>query len=174
MKKFNDAVEKTRRQETKELEKARLEPLLKNSRWCLLKNRKNQKESQLATLKNLLKYNLKSIKCMLLREAFQKFWIYRSSYWAEQFFDQWIERANRSNLDEMKKVAKMLKRHEKLIFNWFKSKENFSNGIAEGFNNKAKLTIRKAYGFKQLRTVQVALYHQLGNLPMPKLTHTFY
>ena len=174
MKKFNDAVDKTRRKEAEELEKAGLEPLLKNSRWSLLKNRKNQKESQLAKLKELLKYNLKSVKCMLLREAFQQFWTYRSSYWAKQFFDQWMDRVNRSNLDEMKKVAKMLKRHEKLIFNWFKSKENFSNGIAEGFNNKAKLTIRKAYGFKKFSTVQVALYHQLGKLPMPKLTHTFY
>ena len=174
MKKFNEAIDKTRRKEAQELEEAGLEPILKHSRWCLLKNKNNQKESQLAKLKELLKYNLKSVKCMLLREAFQKFWTYRSTYWAKQFFDQWLERINRSNLEEMKKVAKMLKRHEELIFNWFKTKERFSNGIVEGFNNKAKLTIKKAYGFKQFRTVEVALYHQLGNLPVPKFTHIFY
>ena len=49
-----------------------------------------------------------------------------------------------------------------------------ARGIIEGFNNKAKVTIKKAYGFKHFRTVEVALYHQLGNLPVPKLTHTFY
>ena len=174
MKKFNEAIDKTRRKESQELEEAGLEPILKHSRWCLLKNKTNQKESQLAKLKELLKHNLKSVKCMLLREAFQQFWTYRSTYWAKRFFDQWLDRVNRSNLDEMKKVAKMLKRHERLIFNWFKTKEHFSNGIVEGFNNKAKLTIRKAYGFKHFKTVEVALYHQLGNLPIPKLTHTFY
>jgi transposase len=174
MKKFNEAVDKTRRKEVQELEGSGLGPILKNSRWCLLKNKNNQKESQLAKLKELLKHNLKSVKCMLLREAFQQFWTYRSSYWAKRFFDQWQDRVNRSNLDEMKQVAKMLRRHEELIFNWFKTKEHFSNGIVEGFNNKAKLTIRKAYGFKHFKTVEVALYHQLGNLPVPKLTHTFY
>jgi transposase len=174
MKKFNEAIDKTRCKEAQELEEAGLEPILKNSRWCLLKNKNNQKESQLAKLKELLKYNLKSVKCMLLREAFQKFWTYRSAFWAKRFFDQWLDRVNRSNLDEMKKVAKMLRRHEELIFNWFKTKEHFSNGIVEGFNNKAKLTIKKAYGFKHFRTVEVALYHQLGNLPVPKFTHTFY
>ena len=174
MKKFNEAIDNTRRKEKRESEGTELEPILKHSRWCLLKNKKNQKESQLAKLKELLKYNLQSVKCMLLREAFQKFWTYKSTYWAKRFFDQWIDRVNRSNLDEMKKVAKTLKRHESALFNWFKTIERFSNGIVEGFNNKAKLTMKKAYGFKHFRTAEVALYHQLGNLPVPLFTHTFY
>jgi transposase len=174
MKKFNEAIDNTRRREVKELEADGREQILKNSRWCLLKNKKNQKESQLAKLKELLKYNLKSVKNMLLRDAFQKFWTYSSAYWAKRFFDQWMQRVMSSNLDEMKKVAKMLKRHEELLFNWFKTKERFSNSIAEGFNNKAKLTMRKAYGFKQFRTIEVALYHQLGDLPLPKLNHAFF
>ena len=66
---------------------------------------------------------------------------------------------NEYNLDEMKKVAKTLLRREELIFNWFKTKERFLNGIVEGFNNKAKLTIKKAYGFKQFKTIEIALYH---------------
>ncbi len=174
MKKFNEAIDKTRSQESHEYKKAGLEAIFKHSRWCLLKNKNKQKESQLAKLKELMKYNLKCVKCMLLRDAFQKFWTYCSSYWAKRFFEQWLDRVNRSNIEEMKKVANMLKRHDELIFNWFKTQEHFSNGIVEGFNNKAKLTIKKAYGFKQFRTVEVALYHQLGDLPTPKLTHTFY
>ena len=54
------SIDKTRRKEAQELEEAGLEPILKHSRWCLLKNKNNQKESQLAKLKELLKYNLKS------------------------------------------------------------------------------------------------------------------
>ena len=174
MKKFNEAIDNTRRQEARQLEEDGFEPILKHSRWCLLKNKNKQKESQLAKLKELMKYNLKSVKCMLLREAFQKFWTYKSSYWAKRFFNQWIEKVKQSNLDEMKKVAKTLKHHEELIFNWFKTKERYSNSIVEGFNNKAKLTMRKAYGFKQFRSIEVALYHQLGDLPLPVLTHKFF
>jgi len=34
--------------------------------------------------------------------------------------------------------------------------------------------MRKAYGFKEYETIKTALYHQLGNLPEPKVTHKFY
>ncbi|MDZ4258066.1 MAG: ISL3 family transposase, partial [Gemmatimonadales bacterium] len=44
----------------------------------------------------------------------------------------------------------------------------------EGFNNKAKLTTRKAYGFRTYRAAEVALYHTLGALPVPEATHEFF
>ena len=72
----------------------------------------------------------------------------------------------------MQKIAKMLRKHEQLLLNWFKS-QGLSSGVVEGFNNKAKLTMRKAYGFKDSETITTELYHQLGNLPEPKRTHGF-
>ncbi len=173
MKKFNEAIDHTRRQEARKMKEDGYQPLLKNARWVLLKNKENQTTQQLAKLRELLQYNLKTVKCYLLREAFQKFWTYKSAYWAERFLKQWTQRAMYSKLDEMKKVAQMLRNHQDLILNWFRAKERLSNGIVEGFNNKAKLTMRKSYGFKQFRTLEVALYHQLGELPLPKLTHIF-
>ena len=38
--------------------------------------------------------------------------------------------------------------HKDLILNWFRVGGTLSNGIVVGLNNKAKLTIRKAYGFQ--------------------------
>jgi hypothetical protein len=35
------------------------------------------------------------------------------------------------------------------------------------------LTIRKAYGFRVYETIEIALYHTLGDLPEPKFTHEF-
>ena len=60
-----------------------------------------------------------------------------------------------------------------LILNWFKARGRLSSGTVEGLNLKAKLTMRKAYGFKSLGCLQTALYHTLGNFPEPKLTHRF-
>lgn len=57
--------------------------------------------------------------------------------------------------------------------NWFNAHGKISTGIAERFNNKAKLTMRKSYGFREYETIELALYHQLGNLPQPELTHEF-
>ncbi|MDZ4848659.1 MAG: transposase, partial [Pirellulaceae bacterium] len=53
---------------------------------------------------------------------------------------------------------KTLRNHEALLLNWFESK-GLSSGVVEGFNNKAKPTMRKVYGFKEFETIQVALYH---------------
>jgi hypothetical protein len=60
------------------------------------------------------------------------------------------------------------------LLNWFRAKKQFSSGIVEGFNTKAKLTTRKAHGFKTFHAVEIALYHALGALPVPKTTHVFF
>jgi transposase len=79
----------------------------------------------------------------------------------------------RSRIEPMKKVARMLRRHRPLLLNWFRARGAISAAVVEGFNNKAKLTTRKAYGFRSHRSVEIALYHTLGQLPEPKATHRF-
>ncbi len=68
----------------------------------------------------------------------------------------------------------MLRRHRELILNWFLAEGAVSAGIVEGLNNKAKLTLRKAYGFRTAKAYEIALYHQLGDLPEPEFTHEFW
>ena len=79
----------------------------------------------------------------------------------------------RSKLQPMKKVARMLRRHRKLILNWFRARGTISAAAVEGFNNKAKLTTRNALGFRTFRGIEIALYHALGKLPEPEMTHRF-
>lgn len=73
----------------------------------------------------------------------------------------------------MKKVAKTLRNHRGLLINWFHAKGNISSGVVEGMISKVKVTTRKAYGFRTYKTIQIALYHNLGALPEPKNTHRF-
>jgi transposase len=174
MKYLNDAVDQTRRAETAQLKRDGYEPILEKSRWCLLKNKRNQKTSQLAKLRELVQYNLKTVRCYLLKEAFQHFWTYKTRWGAERFLKTWTTRAMRSRLPEMKKVAKRLRRHQELLLNYFSVKERLSNGIVEGINLKAKLTMRKSFGFRTFKSIEVALYHTLGKLPEPPITHRFY
>ncbi|MCA8996997.1 MAG: transposase [Planctomycetaceae bacterium] len=49
-----------------------------------------------------------------------------------------------------------------------------SAGTVEGFNNKAKLTMRKPYGFRTEQALEVALYHNLAKLPEPNHPHAFW
>lgn len=172
-KKFNEAVDEVRRDEVKQLKAEGKENVLEKGRYILLKNSKNLTEKQTVKLSELLKMNLNSIKAYLMKEDFQRFWQYKRKYWADKFLEDWSARSMKSNIDPMKKVAKMLTRHKHLILNWFTAKGALSSAPVEGLNNKAKLAIKKAYGFKSLDCLQIALYHQLGNLREPPSTHTF-
>lgn len=174
MKLMNTAIDDVRRAEVKQRERDGFDPVLKNSRWCLLKRPENRTRKQTVKMKELLRYNLQSVKAHLQREDFQQFWEYKSPAWAGKFLDEWCTRSLRTNLEPMKKVARTLREHRELILNWFKAEGKLSAGTVEGFNNKAKLTMRKAYGYKSLETAQIALYHTLSALPEPEFTHEFW
>jgi transposase len=109
----------------------------------------------------------------MLKESFQDFWRYRSLPWAAAFLDVWCERALRSRIEPMCKVARMLRSHEALILNWFRAKGEISNASTEGLNNKLRVITRRSYGFRTYHAMETALYHTLGRLPEPPLTHRF-
>ena len=171
---LSKAIDEVRAQETKELKAKGYEPLLTKTRWLLLKRPENLTEKQGNKLSALLQYNLKSIRSYLLKEEFPLFWAYTSPSWAGRFLETWCTKTLRSRIAPMKQVARMLRRHQPLLLNWFRAKKQFSSGIVEGFNTKAKLTARKAYGFRTYHAAEIALYHALGALPVPKTTHEFF
>jgi transposase len=173
MKNINQAIDDVRRAEAKRLERDGYQPVLKDSRWCLVKRPENLTDKQTVKLAELLQYNLKSVRSHLLREDFQRFWEYTSPGWAVRFLEQWCTRTMRSKIEPMKKVARSLRDHRELILNWFRAKGTISAGTVEGLNNKAKLTTRKSYGFRTFEAAEIALYHTLGALPQPEFTHEF-
>ena len=62
----------------------------------------------------------------------------------------------------------------------FVAQERTKESLAQFFrilkadNCKAKLTMKKAYGFKSYNVAEVALLHTLGKLPTPQVTHRFW
>lgn len=99
---------------------------------------------------------LKSVKSYLMKDDFQQFWTYQSPVRAEKFLDAWIKRTMYSRIEPMKKVARMPRKHQARVLNWFRADGAVSGGMVEGFNLKAKLTMRKAYGFRNVETLQTA------------------
>jgi transposase len=172
--KMNDALNDVRSAEARKLVADGYEPVLSKTRWCVLKRRENLTSNQRIRLRDILKYNLQTVRAYLLKEQFQQFWDYDSPTWAGKFLDQWIALVMRSRIEPMKKVAKTLRSHRELILNYFRAKKQFSSGVVEGLNNKVKVTMRKSYGFRTFRITELALYHVLGKLPEPQLAHRFY
>ena len=74
----------------------------------------------------------------------------------------------RSRIEPMKKIARSLREHRELILNYFRAQKLLSIGVVEGLNNKAKVTMRKSYGFRTFRCLELALYHSHGKLPDPE------
>jgi transposase len=172
--KMNKALDEVRAGESRRIASEGGVPVLKKSRWLLLKREENLKTEQRFRLRDLLRYNLKTVRAYLLKEAFQQFWDYNSPAWAGKFLDDWCRQVMRPRIEPMKKIARSLRQHRELILNYFRAQKLLSSGVVEGLNNKAKVTMRKSYGFRTFRCLELALYHSLGKLPEPESTHEFF
>jgi transposase len=172
--KMNKALDEIRAGESRRIASEGGVPVLRKSRWLLLKREENLKTEQRFRLRDLLRYNLKTVRAYLLKEAFQQLWDYNSPAWAGKFLDDWCRQVMRSRIEPMKNIARSLRQHRELILNYFRAQKLLSSGVVEGLNNKAKVTMRKSYGFRTFRCLELALYHSLGKLPEPESTHEFF
>lgn len=172
---MNQAVDEVRRAESTRLRARSTEAAqqLKHMRWPLLRKGSRVRGRARLKLNALLASKLATARAWELKEAFQQFWKYRSVLWAGGFLDAWCQRAMRSHLEPMKKVARMLRTHEELLMNWFRARGEISSGAVEGLKNKIRVVTRRSYGFRTYKAMEIALYHTLGRLPEPETTHTF-
>jgi len=172
---LNEAVDEVRRAESSRLRaagKAKAEQL-KHMRWPLLRRGSRVRGRVRQKLLALWTSKLATGRAWELKETFSHFWKYKSVFWAQAFLDYWCFRALRSRLEPMQKVAGMLRAHEHLILNWFRAKGEISAGAVEGLNNKIRVVTRRSYGLRTFEAMEIALYHNLGRLPEPEITHRF-
>ena len=100
--KMNKAIDEVRADETRRMSREGYEPVLKKSRWCLLKRRENLTDKQRLRMRDLLQYNLRTVRAWLFKEEFQQLWDYISPVWAGKFLDQWCTEVMRSRIEPMK------------------------------------------------------------------------
>lgn len=170
---LNQAVDQVRRSENYALTGPKRKERLKNTRWLLLKPYAKVRGHAREYLNRVIHSTLKTARAWALKDAFAHFWTYNHPRYAKVFLDTWITRALRSRLSPLRKFAKTLRAHEPLIMNWFTFKKAFSSAAVEGLNNKVRVVTRRSYGFKSFPVLEIVLYHTLGKLPEPELTHKF-
>jgi transposase len=172
--KMNKAIDEVRAGEARRMKREGHEPVLKHSRWCLLKRPENLSDNQRVKLADLLRYNLRTVRAYLLKEDLQLLWSEPSAARAETFIKNWTFQAMRSRIEPVKKMARTLRRHSALILNWFRASGTISAGSVEGLNNKLKVITRRAFGLRTFKATEIALYHTLGALPEPRGAHRFF
>ena len=172
--KLNEAVDKVRRAESAELAGKGF-VILKNLRYAFLKRPDNLTDKQREGLQKIVnKRSLKTVRAYHWKESFRLFWEYEQPHAASKYLRRWCRGANKSRLKPIKAFVKTLRRHEDLILNWFRAKKRFSSGVVEAMNRGAGLVSNLARGFRNPEIRRIALFHALGDLPMPpEYTHRF-
>ncbi len=110
--------------------------------WPLLRKGSRVRGKARQRIDALVATKLATTRAWELKEAFAQFWKYKSVLWASGFLDAWCERAMRSWLESMKKIARMLRSHEELLMSWFRARGELSSTAVEGLNNKVRVVIR--------------------------------
>lgn len=159
---INEAVDQVRREE------CRYTPLLKGNRYVFLKNDASLTEKQKGIKEelSLAKLNLKSVRAMQIREAFQQIYLAESIVQFKGLLNSWYYWATHSQLPPIIKVAKTIKNHWDGIVSWKKSQIN--NGILEGLNSVLQAAKRKARGYK-IQHFKTIAYLLTGKLDFSKV-----
>ena len=139
------AVDQVRRDEIRE-KAATHKALMYKTRFIWLKNPWNLTEHQTMRLGALERLNLKITRAYLLKELFREFWTYRSGGLGDAVPHALVWWATHSCLGTMRDCAWLVRRHKDDILNYFRMP--IDNGTVDGLNNKAKLVIHQAYGFR--------------------------
>ena len=84
---------------------------------------------------------------------------------AETDLNHWLWWASHSRIPAFKELYKKIKRHKKHILNTIRL--GMSNARIEATNNKIKLVIRKAYGFRNMQNMMDMVYLVCSNIAIP-------
>ncbi len=122
---LNKAIDTIRKDEQMAQEKED-HRILKNSRWLFLYGNENLKLAQLDRLQQILELNQNLYTAYLLKEEFRSIMNELSESHGSQSIVRWIETVMATNLDPLKKFARLVKRHMQKLLNYF------PNPIASG------------------------------------------
>ena len=157
------AVDAVRKQEHRSLAGAGRSPLT-GSKYAWLKTYADGRSVEAVSFRALNQLNLKTSRAWRIKETFTQFWRYHYSGAAKRFLDAWSSNAMRSRLEPVKKVVKMLRRHETGLLNY--SRHRISNACAEGFNSAIQLIKANARGFRNFTNYRARILFHCGKLDM--------
>ena len=147
------ALDEVRREHWNELRSAgESEPAkaFKDARWSLLKNPENLTDRQAATLAVFHAAGGKVPRAWTMKELVRAIFAPRLSVAAvEKLIDRLLARMSRSRLGPFVRLGRTIRKHREGIL--AARRLNLSNARAEALNNKAKLIVRRAYGFHSAR-----------------------
>ena len=160
---LNEAVDKVRRQENRELVAEGKNWLVK-TKFSWLRNPHNFTRQAWREFAPLRQSVLKTARAWALKEAAMCLWDLRCLGVAEKNFRAWYSWAIRSRLEPIKRVARMIKTHWANIKTYFKHR--ITNAGAESINSKIQKIKYMSRGFRNRRRFRNAIYFHCGGLDL--------
>ena len=150
---YNEKLQDLRRDMYREATDLLQKAVLSRSRWLLLKNPENLKDTpgrdgrhEKQRLQELLALNQPLAIAYFMKEDLREFWNQPNKAAAQGHLRLWIAQAQTSGIAMLQKFAKFLQTHQSGIIAWYDFP--ISTGPLEGTNNKIKTMQRQAYGYR--------------------------
>ena len=154
---MNEKVDKVRRRVVSKMGEVQKKQL-KGLRFVFLKNYEHLEEDGKSILRNMRGdyQDLGDVYMFKegLRQIYQKT---KTSYHARRAFARWCKAADKTDIPELKTMAKTIRsKIDGIVTYWTFS--GISNASMEGFNNKIRWLIRQAYGFRDREYFKLKIF----------------
>jgi transposase len=145
---FNEKLTAFRRELYRQLTDEDQRRILKGTRWLLLMNPENLDplRDERQRLQDALDLNTPLTIAYYLKEDLRQIWQQTNKTEARRVLDDWIRRADVSEVPMLQRFARTLEEHRDGILAFYDYR--ISTGPLEGVNNKIKTMKRQAYGFR--------------------------
>ncbi len=161
----NEALNEVRRELMRNAAHPDAKKAIKGTMWALLHRQENATDKHMSTIGHLRPeqplgraYLLKETLLDILRGSIKD---------SNLALDGWMAWAARSRLKPFVKLGKTVRKHLGGIQALFK--ERFTNGLAEGMNNKIRLLSHRAYGFHSAAPLIATIFLCCGGVRLPDL-----
>lgn len=160
---FNEAVDKTRGSEHRQLQKEGKD-WLSGTKYLFLRNRKNWSEDHEEMFEMVRELNLKVAEAWAQKEDFAEFWNQGNADLARSLFERWHAAVLEKGIAPMKKVAAMLSQRIENLLTYFE--HPITNAGAEGFNSKIQAIKSQARGFRNFENYRASILFHCGKLSL--------
>lgn len=138
---------------------------IKNSAYALGKAPEHLTENQRAKVAMIAENNSRLYRAYRMKETLRLLLKIKDIDEAEAALKRWLWWASHSRIEAFKKLYQKIKRHKEHILNTIRL--GMSNARIEATNNKIKLIVRKAYGFRNIQNMLDMVYLVCSDLKVP-------
>jgi len=164
VKALHNAVDEVRKQQWRDATDIDRK-VLKGLRWLLYKHSNTRSNKDTRTLNTLRKGNRRIHRAWVLKDEFEQFWNFKTTWGAERFLKAWMTSALKSRLEPLRDFVLTLKRHYAGIVAFIKCR--ITNAVAEGINRIVKIVKNRASGFRNLDSFADLIYLTVGDVNIP-------